>query len=214
LASPVPRRNAQPRPWPCRLSRPGHHGRHGLPLEREVAYDFLQGFELTQAPLSGKARPNNRPESVTMTGKIQRVPLHEVWKHEALDLTKRLRDNFDALNNALEMALSNPEREQSASDFNVYLVAEEDDGNHVLIANQIEKCDHGHHLTERILGSLLLPPEDRGHPHQRLRASARAHTHRRSHRGWARGRGSQEGSVRVGLNAQCFQPNPVSQNVS
>jgi len=79
-----------------------------------------------------------------MIGKIQRVPLREVWKHEALDLTKWLQDNIDVLNDALEMSLSNAEREQSAGDFNVDLVAEEEDGSLVVIENQLEKSDHAH----------------------------------------------------------------------
>jgi hypothetical protein len=79
-----------------------------------------------------------------MIGKIQRVPLREVWKHEALDLTKWLQDNIEVLNDALDLSLSNPEREQSAGDFNVDLVAEEEDGSLVVIENQLEKSDHAH----------------------------------------------------------------------
>ncbi len=79
-----------------------------------------------------------------MIGKIQRVPLREVWKHEAFDLTKWLQENIDVLNDALEFSLSNAEREQSAGDFNVDLVAEDQDGGLVVIENQLEKSDHGH----------------------------------------------------------------------
>jgi len=61
-----------------------------------------------------------------------------------LDLTKWLQDNIDVLNDALEMSLSNAEREQSAGDFNVDLVAEEEDGSLVVIENQLEKSDHAH----------------------------------------------------------------------
>ncbi len=63
-----------------------------------------------------------------MIGKIQRVPLREVWKHEALDFTKWLEDNIDVLNDVLDLSLSNPEREQSAGDFSVDLVAEDEAG--------------------------------------------------------------------------------------
>jgi hypothetical protein len=79
-----------------------------------------------------------------MIGKIQRVPLREVWKHEALDLTKWLQDNIDVLNDVLEMSLSNAEREQSAGDFSVDLVAEDEDGGLVVVENQLEKSDHAH----------------------------------------------------------------------
>jgi uncharacterized protein DUF4268 len=79
-----------------------------------------------------------------MIGKIQRVPLREVWKHEALDLTTWLKDNIDVLNEVLDMSLSNTEREQSAGDFSVDLVAEDEDGSLVVIENQLEKSDHDH----------------------------------------------------------------------
>ncbi len=79
-----------------------------------------------------------------MIGKIERVPLREVWKHEALDLTKWLQDNIEVLNEPLDLSLSNAEREQSAGDFNVDLVAEDEDGSLVVIENQLEKSDHAH----------------------------------------------------------------------
>ena len=52
-------------------------------------------------------------------GKIQRVKLREVWKHEALDFTSWLEDNIDVLNEALDLTLSSAEREQAAGDFSV-----------------------------------------------------------------------------------------------
>lgn len=58
-----------------------------------------------------------------MVGKLQRVPLREVWKNEATDFTRWLQDNIDALNNVLEITLVNPEREQAAGTFSVDLVA-------------------------------------------------------------------------------------------
>ena len=79
-----------------------------------------------------------------MIGKIQRVPLREVWKHEALELTKWLQDNIEVLNEPLDLSLSNAEREQSAGDFSVDLVAEDEDGGLVVIENQLEKSDHAH----------------------------------------------------------------------
>lgn len=79
-----------------------------------------------------------------MIGKIERVPLREVWKHEAIDLTRWLQDNIDVLNDAIDLNLSNPEREQSAGTFNVDIVAEDETGNPVIIENQLEKSDHDH----------------------------------------------------------------------
>ena len=68
-----------------------------------------------------------------MIGKIERLPLREVWKHEALDFTQWLQDNSDVLNDALGLDLSNPEREQSAVAFYVDIVAEDEAGNPVVI---------------------------------------------------------------------------------
>jgi len=79
-----------------------------------------------------------------MIGKLQRVALREVWKHEARDFTAWLQDNIEILNETLDVNLSNPEREQSAGDFNVDIVAEDESGNPVVIENQLEKSDHDH----------------------------------------------------------------------
>ncbi len=84
-----------------------------------------------------------------MIGKIERVKLRDIWKHEAYDFTSWLQDNIDVLNDASGLSLSNPEREQSAGSFNVDLVAEDETGNPVIIENQLEKSDHNH------LGKLL-----------------------------------------------------------
>lgn len=84
-----------------------------------------------------------------MVGKIQRVKLKEIWKHEAHDFTKWLQENIDVLNDVLDLSLSNPEKEKPAGNFYVDLVAEDEDGNPVIIENQLEKSDHEH------LGKLL-----------------------------------------------------------
>ena len=49
-------------------------------------------------------------------GRIERVSLREVWRHEALDFTRWLQENIDVLNDAPGSPLRSPEREQSASD--------------------------------------------------------------------------------------------------
>lgn len=84
-----------------------------------------------------------------MIGRLQRVPLREVWKHEALDFTKWLQNNPDVLSDAIGINLSNIEREKAAGDFNVDLVGEDVSGNPVIIENQLEKSNHDH------LGKLL-----------------------------------------------------------
>lgn len=77
-------------------------------------------------------------------GKLHRVKLREVWEHEARDFTQWLQQNIDVLNAAINLNLVNVEREQSAGDFSVDLVAEERSGGTVIIENQLEKSDHDH----------------------------------------------------------------------
>jgi hypothetical protein len=77
-------------------------------------------------------------------GKLERVPLREVWKHEASDFTTWLRNNYDVLNEALDVSLSSVERERSAGDFSVDLLAEDASGDPVVIENQLERSDHEH----------------------------------------------------------------------
>ena len=77
-------------------------------------------------------------------GKIKRVKLREVWKHEAKDFTTWLQDNIEILNDILDVTLSSAEREQSAGTFSIDIVAEDDGGNLVVIENQLEKSNHDH----------------------------------------------------------------------
>jgi len=79
-----------------------------------------------------------------MIGKLDRLPLREVWKHEALDFTRWLEDNLDVLNEVIEVTLSGAEREQSAGTFSVDLVAEDEAGNPAVIENQLGRSDHDH----------------------------------------------------------------------
>ncbi len=77
-------------------------------------------------------------------GKIKRVKLREVWRHEAKDFTTWLQDNIEILNDILDVTLSSAEREQSAGAFSIDLVAEDDGGSLVVIENQLEKSNHDH----------------------------------------------------------------------
>ncbi len=79
-----------------------------------------------------------------MISKIQRLPLRNVWKHEALDFTTWLEGNIDVLNDALDMELTGVEREKNAGTFSVDLVAEDGQGGIVVIENQLGKSDHDH----------------------------------------------------------------------
>jgi hypothetical protein len=77
-------------------------------------------------------------------GRLQRVALREVWKHEAQDFTQWLQNNIEVLNESLDLNLLGANRERSAGDFSVDLVAENEDGNTVVIENQLEKSNHDH----------------------------------------------------------------------
>ena len=79
-----------------------------------------------------------------MIGKIERIPLRDVWEHEAYDFTQWLQDNIEVLNDVLDFDLSAPESEQSAGSFSADLVAEDESGNLVIIENQLEKSNHDH----------------------------------------------------------------------
>ena len=79
-----------------------------------------------------------------MIGVIKRVPLRDVWKHEAHDFTGWLAENIDVLNEVLDLGLDNAERERAAGSFSVDLIAEDRSGNTVVIENQLERSDHDH----------------------------------------------------------------------
>lgn len=77
-------------------------------------------------------------------GRIDRVPLREVWRHEALNFTTWLESNVDVLNDILDFRIENVEREQSAGAFSVDLVGEDEAGRTVIIENQLERSNHDH----------------------------------------------------------------------
>lgn len=79
-----------------------------------------------------------------MVEKLTRIPLRDAFKHEAYDFTRWLEENLDVLNDALDITLSSAEREASAGDFSVDLVAEDESGGKVIIENQLEKSNHDH----------------------------------------------------------------------
>jgi hypothetical protein len=77
-------------------------------------------------------------------GKLERVPLREVWEHEEYDFTQWLQENIDVLNTALDLNLVNVDREQAAGSFSIDLVAEDEGGGTVIVENQLEKSNHDH----------------------------------------------------------------------
>lgn len=85
-----------------------------------------------------------RQSILSMIQKITRIPLREAFKHEAYDFTRWLEDNLEVLNGCIDLTLSNAEREKTAGDFSVDLVAEDESGAKVIIENQLEKSNHDH----------------------------------------------------------------------
>ena len=77
-------------------------------------------------------------------GKIERLPLRDVWKHEARYFTTWLEENVEVLNDVIDLGLTTAQREQSAGSFSVDLVAEDEQGGTIIIENQLEKSDHDH----------------------------------------------------------------------
>jgi len=77
-------------------------------------------------------------------GRIERVPLREVWPHEALDFTTWLEEDIDVLNDVTGLSLSSAERERAAGSFSVDLLAQNEAGDLVVVENQLEKSNHDH----------------------------------------------------------------------
>lgn len=85
-------------------------------------------------------------------GRLERVPLRDVWPHEALSFTPWLAqdDNLKLLSEAVGMELVLEAQEKGVGPFSADIVCKEAYGDRwVLIENQIERTDHSH------LGQLL-----------------------------------------------------------
>lgn len=81
---------------------------------------------------------------MTGVGRLEKVPLNEIWKHEALDFTPWLAGNIDVLSKALNLQLRVIETQKTVGSFYLDLLAEDENGIHVVIENQIYKTDHDH----------------------------------------------------------------------
>jgi hypothetical protein len=79
-----------------------------------------------------------------MVGRLEPVPLRDVWAKEARDFTTWLSNNLDILSEYLGLELTALETEKSVGPFAADILAEDRDGFHVVIENQIEKTDHDH----------------------------------------------------------------------
>ena len=80
-------------------------------------------------------------------GKIEKIDLRSVWKHEAHDFTKWLAqpENLAELGNAIDMELELIEAESNVGGFHVDIFAiESGTSNKVVIENQLEETNHDH----------------------------------------------------------------------
>lgn len=81
---------------------------------------------------------------MTNIGKMESVPLRELWKHEERGFSAWLETNIESLSDAVGIKLSDPQRELPAGNFQVDLVAEDENGDRVIVENQLEATDHDH----------------------------------------------------------------------
>jgi hypothetical protein len=76
--------------------------------------------------------------------RLEKLPLKELWKHEAHGFTPWLAENLDIVSDAIGTSLSLIEREASAGPFFADILAEDPQGHPVVIENQLEQTDHDH----------------------------------------------------------------------
>jgi hypothetical protein len=80
-------------------------------------------------------------------GKLKKVELRDVWKHEAFDFTNWLakEENLNLLSDEIGIDIQLIETEASVGSFNVDILAEEPNtGQKIIIENQLEPTDHDH----------------------------------------------------------------------
>ena len=85
------------------------------------------------------------PIYMVQVGRLKKVQLREVWKHEARDFTPWLMENPDILGDALGLDIEFTTSEQQVGPFAVDIIGKDLTYNSVLIVeNQLERTDHTH----------------------------------------------------------------------
>jgi hypothetical protein len=79
-------------------------------------------------------------------GKLESIPLREVWPKEESAFSAWLADNLEALSDSvgLNLELVEVEKRIDGSNFEIDILCEDDEGKSVIIENQLEKTDHTH----------------------------------------------------------------------
>jgi len=80
-----------------------------------------------------------------MLGKINTVPLRQIWKNEAYDFTPWLAENLEELGKAIGLELEFEDKEVSVGPYSADILAKDTGtGQYVVIENQLEKTNHDH----------------------------------------------------------------------
>ena len=86
-------------------------------------------------------------------GKLEKIELREVWRHEALDFTRWLarKENIALLSKEIGIDIEVIETEMSVGRYNVDIYARDTESNKkIVIENQLENTNHDH------LGKMLV----------------------------------------------------------
>ena len=80
-------------------------------------------------------------------GKIKKIDVRKVWKHEQFDFSKWLseEDNINELGEKLGLSLVDVETEKAIGDYRCDIFCKDEFSNKkVLIENQLERTNHDH----------------------------------------------------------------------